>query len=78
MMQFQSDLLNVPVIRPANTDTTALGATYLAGLAVGVWKNKIEIAKQWKINKHFKPKMKSVTRNTLLANWIKGLKQATV
>ncbi len=75
LMQFQSDLLGVPVIRPANTETTALGAAYLAGLAVGVWKSKSEIAKQWKTDKRFRPTMKPVVRNTLATNWIKALKQ---
>ena len=49
LMHFQGDLLNVPVIRPSNTETTASGAAYLAGLASGTWKSKSEIAKQWKI-----------------------------
>ena len=77
LMQFQSDLLNAPVIRPSNTETTALGAAYLAGLSIGTWKSKTEISKQWKINKRFKPKMKPSTRNELLHEWIKALKQAT-
>jgi glycerol kinase len=77
LMQFQSDLLNVPVIRPSNTETTAQGAAYLAGLGVGTWKSKTEIAKQWKINKRFKPKMRSSTRKELLDNWIKALNQST-
>jgi len=77
LMQFQSDLLNAPVIRPSNTETTALGAAYLAGLSIGTWKSKTEISKQWKINKRFKPKMKPSTRNELLHDWIKALKQAT-
>jgi len=76
LMQFQSDLLNVPVIRPANTETTALGAAYLAGLAVGVWKSKSEIAKQWKIAKRFKPKMNPASRKKLLAGWTRALSQA--
>ena len=76
LMQFQSDLLDVPVIRPANTETTALGAAYLAGLAVGTWKSKREIAKRWKIVRRFKPSMKPATRKTLVAGWTKALKQA--
>ena len=76
LMQFQSDLLNVPVIRPANTETTALGAAYLSGLAVGVWKSKSEIAKQWKIAKRFKPKMNPASRKKLLAGWTRALSQA--
>jgi glycerol kinase len=76
LMQFQSDLLDVPVIRPANTETTALGAAYLAGLAVGTWKSKREIARRWKIARRFKPSMKPATRKTLVAGWTKALKQA--
>ncbi|MBC8243303.1 MAG: glycerol kinase GlpK [Verrucomicrobia bacterium] len=76
LMQFQSDLLNVPVIRPANTETTALGAAYLAGLAVGVWKSKSEIAKQWKIAKRFKPKMNPASRRERLTGWTHALSQA--
>jgi glycerol kinase len=76
LMQFQSDLLNVPVIRPSNTETTALGAAYLAGLAVGVWKNKSEIAKQWKIARRFKPSMKAATRKTLVSGWDNALAKA--
>ena len=76
LMQFQSDLLNVPVIRPSNTETTALGAAYLAGLAVGVWKNKSEIAKQWKIDRRFKPSMKAATRKTLVSGWDNALAKA--
>jgi glycerol kinase len=73
LMQFQSDLLNVPVIRPSNTETTALGAAYLAGLAVGVWKNQAEISKQWKAARRFKPSMKPATRKTLVSGWNNAL-----
>ena len=77
LMHFQGDLLNVPVIRPSNTETTASGAAYLAGLATGTWKSKSEIAKQWKIARRFNPSMKPATRKTLVLGWIKALKQAT-
>ena len=77
LMQFQSDLLNTKVIRPSNTETTALGAAYLAGLAVNLWKSKSEIARQWKADKHFKPKMKPSTRKSLVCGWERALKQAT-
>ncbi len=56
-MQFQSDILGVPVVRPKITETTALGAAYLAGLAVGYWKDKEEIAQKWKVDKEFSPNM---------------------
>ncbi|MDT9145936.1 FGGY-family carbohydrate kinase, partial [Escherichia coli] len=55
LMQFQSDMLDVEVERPVVNETTALGATYLAGLAVGFWESKEEIAKQWKVDKTFTP-----------------------
>jgi glycerol kinase len=54
-MQFQSDLLNIPVIRPKTTETTALGAAYLAGLAVRFWQDENDLAKHWQIDKVFKP-----------------------
>src|SRR5439155_275180 len=58
LMQFQADLLGIPVVRPWVLETTALGAAYLAGLAVGVWTSREEIAKQWKVAKRFEPRMK--------------------
>src|SRR4029453_13825656 len=57
LMQFQADLLGVPVVRPAVTETTALGAAYLAGLAVGYWKSANEIASQRQIGRRFEPQM---------------------
>ncbi len=69
LMQFQSDILNVPVERPVVQETTALGAAYLAGLAVGFWKDKEEIAKQWAIDKTFEPKMGKEERETLYHGW---------
>ena len=63
LMQFQADLLGVPVVRPEIQETTALGAAYLAGLAVGFWKNKAEIAKQWKVDRTFEPAMKAARRD---------------
>jgi len=73
LMQLQADLLNVPVVRPVSSETTALGAAYLAGLAVGFWKNQKEIAKQWQIDRRFKPAMKAPTRKTLADGWQKAL-----
>ena len=57
LMQFQADLLGVPVVRPAVTETTALGAAYLAGLAVGFWKSVDEITGQWQVDRRFEPGM---------------------
>ena len=76
LMQFQSDLLNVPVVRPRVTETTALGAAYLAGLAVGYWQSKTDIAQQWQQDRRFAPQMKPATRRTLVAGWDKALNRA--
>ena len=76
LMQFQADLLGVPVVRPAVQETTALGAAYLAGLAVGFWRNQEEIGKQWKIDQTFEPAMKSDKRDKLRASWNKALERA--
>lgn len=73
LMQFQADILNVTVQRPKITETTALGAAYLAGLAVGYWQNQNQISKQWKIDKEFKPNMTTETREKLLKGWQKAL-----
>ena len=57
LMQFQADLLGVPVVRPAVTETTALGAAYLAGIAVGYWKSVDDVSGQWKVDRRFEPAM---------------------
>jgi glycerol kinase len=76
LMQFQADLLDVPVVRPAVQETTALGAAYLAGLAVGYWRNLGEIASQWKVDRRFEPALKSSERDKLRANWTKALERS--
>ena len=76
LMQFQSDLLNVPVVRPRITETTALGAAYLAGLAVGYWKSQKDIATQWQQDKRFTACMKPAARRPLIAGWNKALTRA--
>ena len=76
LMQLQADLLNVPVVRPKILETTALGAAYLAGLAVGYWKNEAEIAKQWQTDRRFKSGMKSAARTRIVDGWERALKQA--
>lgn len=73
LMQFQSDILNKPVKRPKSVETTALGAAYLAGLAVGYWKNKNEIVKNWQLSREFDPNMKSSNRKKLLKGWKKAV-----
>ncbi|BBU40663.1 MULTISPECIES: glycerol kinase GlpK [Aeribacillus] len=76
LMQFQSDLLGVPVERPVVNETTALGAAYLAGLAVGYWKDQSEIATQWNIDRTFEPSMNEEKRNKLYEGWQKAVKAA--
>lgn len=73
LMQFQSDLLQSNVIRPSITETTALGAAYLAGLAVGYWKNVEAIQEQWQIDHTFSPAMDTEKRNTLLKGWQRAI-----
>ena len=76
LMQFQADLLGVPVVRPKVSETTALGAAYLAGLAVGFWKDQSEIAAQWQTDRRFVPAMKPVARKLLSVGWEKALGRA--
>jgi glycerol kinase len=76
LMQFQSNLLSVPVVRPKVTETTALGAAYLAGLAVGYWKDQKQIAAQWQADRRFTPAMKSTDRKKLESGWRKALERA--
>ncbi|MCU9612698.1 glycerol kinase GlpK [Caldibacillus lycopersici] len=73
LMQFQSDILNASVERPVVNETTALGAAYLAGLAVGYWESKEEIATQWAVDKTFEPKMEEADRESLYAGWKKAV-----
>src|SRR5881227_2582870 len=70
LMQLQADLMKVPVVRPKVAETTALGAAYLAGLAVGFWKNQADIARQWQVDKRFKPSMTAATRNRIAKGWV--------
>jgi len=76
LMQFQSNLLAVPVVRPKVTETTALGAAYLAGLAVGYWKDQKQIASQWQMDRRFTPAMKAGERKKLERGWQKALDRA--
>lgn len=76
LMQFQSDILNVNIERPEVTETTALGAAYLAGLTVGFWKSKGEIIQNWNINKKFKPSMSENERNNLYNGWKQAVERA--
>lgn len=74
LMQFQSDILNCKVVRPVITETTALGAAYLAGLAVGYWKNIAEIKEQWQAEKTFAPALNDEKRKDLVKGWQRAVK----
>jgi glycerol kinase len=76
LMQFQADLLRVPVVRPRTTETTALGAAYLAGLAVGFWKNRGEIAGLWQADRTFRARQPVQTARQLLAAWHRAVARA--
>jgi glycerol kinase len=76
LMNFQSDILNVPVERPVVNETTALGAAYLAGLAVGYWDSQEEIAEQWAIDRSFEPEMPDDERSQLYGGWKKAVNAA--
>lgn len=76
LMQFQSDLLNVPVDRPVINETTALGAAYLAGLAVGFWKTTDEISEYWNLDRQFTPSMDDSHREEIYAGWKKAVAAA--
>jgi glycerol kinase len=76
LMQFQADLLGVPVVRPVVTETTALGAAYLAGLAVGFWKSPAEIAGQWRVERRFEPSMRRSDAERLRDRWRDAVSRA--
>ncbi|MTI71687.1 MAG: glycerol kinase GlpK [Firmicutes bacterium] len=76
LMQFQSDILGAPVDRPKVTETTALGAAYLAGLAVGFWNNKEEITNKWVVDRTFTPQMEYNEKEKLYSGWKKAVKRS--
>ncbi|MDD9270675.1 glycerol kinase GlpK [Paenibacillus sp. GCM10023248] len=76
LMQFQSDMLGACVERPVVSETTALGAAYLAGLAVGFWKDQAEIAAQWQIDEVFQPRMDAEQQDKLYSGWKKAIRAA--
>jgi glycerol kinase len=73
LMQFQADILDVPVVRPAVTETTALGAAYAAGLAVGFWESTDEIRANWSVGERWEPAMSADHRDELFADWKKAV-----
>ena len=76
-MQFQADLLGIPVIRPKVVETTALGAAYLAGLSCGVWSGTDELAAQWQVERTFLPTMSRARAASLMQQWEHAVAQAT-
>src|SRR3954466_13039140 len=76
LLQFQADLLGVPVVRPAVTETTAIGAAYLAGLAVGFWESVDAITGQWKVDRRFEPAMSRRDAQTLCDRWTSALERS--
>jgi glycerol kinase len=78
LMQFQSDVLEVAVVRPKVYETTALGAAYLAGLAVGFWSNLEEVQKQWQADKRFTPAMPAQKAAEHMKGWQRAVKASIV
>ncbi|TDR31417.1 glycerol kinase GlpK [Hydromonas duriensis] len=76
LMQFQADILGVPVVRPKVTETTALGAAYLAGLAVGFWQSQSEIAELWQVDRHFVPEMSLDERESRMGMWKRAVQRS--
>ncbi len=75
LMQFQADILNIPVVRPKVAETTALGAAYAAGLAVGFWASTDDLRKNWQMDKTWQPAMKEKNRNELYQGWLKAVER---
>jgi glycerol kinase len=78
LMQFQADILGIAVVRPKISETTALGAAYLAGLAVGYWDSEEEIMQHWQLDKRFEPVISSDHREFLLSNWRRAINRSKV
>ena len=76
LMQFQADILGVKTVRPRNTETTALGAAYLAGLATGFWKSREELQQQWQLDREFNPMMESRDRDAKYLRWVNAVERA--
>ena len=76
--QFLSDVVNVGVLRPKTQETTALGAAFMAGLQIGVYKSLKDISKKWSLDRKFSPKMKNKNRLNLLKGWSKAIKRTLI
>ena len=77
LMQFQADILGIPVVRPVNTETTAAGAAFLAGLAVGFWPSVDDLAEMWQRERTFEPNMSKSERERLLSDWTRAVERAS-
>jgi glycerol kinase len=75
LMQFQADILGVPVVRPQVAETTALGAAYAAGLAVGFWKSLDDLRENWLVDKNWQPAMDEASRQKLYQGWLKAVER---
>ena len=75
LMQFQADILDVPVVRPKVAETTALGAAYAAGLAVGFWANLDDLRANWQIDQTWQPHMEPQTRQRLVNDWLRAVER---
>jgi len=78
LMQFQADLLGIPVVRPAVTETTALGAAYLAGLSAGVFRGADELSALWRAERRFMPTLAPARAGELMQRWEHAVRQATL
>jgi len=76
LMQIQSDVLGVPVIRPRNVETTAVGAAYLAGLGSGLWPTRAALGERWEIDRVFEPTIGDSERNERYATWERAIERA--
>jgi glycerol kinase len=76
-MQFQADLLGIPVLRPAVIETTALGAAYLAGLSAGVYQSPHELSRQWRVERSFEPRISRDEAASKMADWERAVRQTT-
>ncbi len=75
LMQFQADILGIPIVRPMVRETTALGAAYLAGLAVGYWRDRAELGRLWQAERTFTPSMERGKAEELLSLWNRALER---
>jgi glycerol kinase len=76
LLQHQADIMQLPVVRPKLTETTALGAAYLAGLATGVWKRRDEIASHWQVDRRFEPQMSADEASAIRARWTDAVERS--